>query len=158
MGMLRFPKYRHGQSTPSCDQRCGSLQRLLALLLGTRTLLGAPGLTTRNKKLLGTKGIAIRSKDSTSSCSAVGCRQRRSQVICIQGETGCGKWRAQISQTTRLNPHGAVLALIGSLATSYPLHGNQTLFQLSILLYYLGFVVARRLPVAYAESSNDCKL
>ena len=31
----------------------------------TRTLLGAPGLTTRNKKLLGTKGIASRSKDAT---------------------------------------------------------------------------------------------
>ena len=27
-------------------------------LLGARTLLGAPGLTTRNKKLLGAKGIA----------------------------------------------------------------------------------------------------
>ena len=32
-------------------------------LLGTWTLLGAPGLTSRNKKLLGTKGIAARSKD-----------------------------------------------------------------------------------------------
>ena len=31
--------------------------KLLALLLGARTLLGAPGLTTRNKKLLGAKGI-----------------------------------------------------------------------------------------------------
>ena len=31
---------------------------LLASLLGARTLLGAPGLTARNKKLLGTKGIA----------------------------------------------------------------------------------------------------
>ena len=30
-----------------------------------RTLLGAPGLTTRNKKLLGTKGIATRSKDAS---------------------------------------------------------------------------------------------
>ena len=29
-----------------------------ASLLGARTLLGAPGLTTRSKKLLGTKGIA----------------------------------------------------------------------------------------------------
>ena len=35
------------------------------LLLGAKTLLGAPGLTTRNKKLLGTKGIATRSKDAT---------------------------------------------------------------------------------------------
>ena len=33
-------------------------------LLGTTTLLGAPGLT-RSKKLLGTKGIATRSKDAT---------------------------------------------------------------------------------------------
>ena len=33
---------------------------------GARTLLGAPGLTTRNKKLLGTKGIATMSKDATS--------------------------------------------------------------------------------------------
>ena len=32
-----------------------------ASLLGARTLLGPPGLTTRNKKLLGTKGIATRS-------------------------------------------------------------------------------------------------
>ena len=30
-------------------------------LLGARTLLGAPGLTTRSKKLLVTKGIATRS-------------------------------------------------------------------------------------------------
>ena len=28
-------------------------------------LLGAPGLTTRNKKLLGAPGIATRSKDAT---------------------------------------------------------------------------------------------
>ena len=35
------------------------------VLLGARTLLGAPGLTTSNKKLLGAKGIATRSKDAT---------------------------------------------------------------------------------------------
>ena len=35
--------------------------------LGARTLLGAPGLTTRSKKLLVTKGIATRSKNATSS-------------------------------------------------------------------------------------------
>ena len=36
------------------------------LLLGARTLLGAPGLTTRSKRtLLGAKGIATRSKDAT---------------------------------------------------------------------------------------------
>ena len=39
----------------------------IALLLGARTLLVAPGLTTRNKKLPGAKGIATRSKDATSS-------------------------------------------------------------------------------------------
>ena len=32
--------------------------------LGARTLVVAPGLTTRNKKLLGAKGIATRSKDA----------------------------------------------------------------------------------------------
>ena len=37
-----------------------------ALLLGTRTLQGAPGHTTRNKKLLGDPGIAARSKNATS--------------------------------------------------------------------------------------------
>ena len=34
-------------------------------LLGARTLLGAPGLTIRNKKLLGAPGIATRNKDAT---------------------------------------------------------------------------------------------
>ena len=34
----------------------------VSFLLGARMLLGAPGLTTRNKKLLGAKGIATRSK------------------------------------------------------------------------------------------------
>ena len=34
-------------------------------LLGARTRLGVPGLTTRNKKLLGAKGISTRSKDTT---------------------------------------------------------------------------------------------
>ena len=33
-------------------------------------LLGAPGITTRNKKLLGAKGIATRSKDATSDPSS----------------------------------------------------------------------------------------
>ena len=36
-----------------------------ASLLGARTLLGALGLTTSNKKLLGAKGVATRSKDAT---------------------------------------------------------------------------------------------
>ena len=34
-------------------------------------LLGAPGLTTRSKKLLGAKGIATRSKDATSANESV---------------------------------------------------------------------------------------
>ena len=33
-----------------------------SLLLGARTLLGAPGRTTRNNKLLGAPGITTRSK------------------------------------------------------------------------------------------------
>ena len=40
-------------------------------LLGARTLLGAPGLTTRNKKLLGGPGIATRSRDATRANSKV---------------------------------------------------------------------------------------
>ena len=39
---------------------------LISLLLGARTLLGAPGLNTRSKKLLGAPGIATSNKDSTS--------------------------------------------------------------------------------------------
>ena len=49
--------------------------------VGARTLLGAPGISTRsilttsNKKLLGAKGIATRSKDATQNdlCSAPTC-------------------------------------------------------------------------------------
>ena len=57
-------------SMPTLDSpiylmKCCSLLGMLPL--GARTLLGAPGLTTRNKKLLGAKGIATRSKDATSS-------------------------------------------------------------------------------------------
>ena len=63
------------------------LVALLTLLLGARMLLGAPGLTTSNKKLLLTKGIATRCKElswqaSTQSakshmCSALHVRRRR---------------------------------------------------------------------------------
>ena len=68
-----------------------SIKALLALLLGARTLLGAPGiatrsilatsnkkllgapgLTTRSKKLLGAPGIATRSIDATRSKDATG--------------------------------------------------------------------------------------
>ena len=43
--------------------------RLKGIELGTRTLLGAPGLTTRlgARMLLGAPGIATRNKDATSS-------------------------------------------------------------------------------------------
>ena len=41
------------------------LQGALASLQGARTLLGAPGLTTGNKQPLGASGIATRSKDAT---------------------------------------------------------------------------------------------
>ena len=34
----------------------------MALLLGARTLLGAPGLTTRNKKLLGAHVLTTRAR------------------------------------------------------------------------------------------------
>ena len=50
---------------------------LLALLLGERTLLGAPGiattsiLTTRNKNATCNKGIATRSKDATNGGSSI---------------------------------------------------------------------------------------
>ena len=37
---------------------------LVKSLVAARTLLGAPGLTTRSKKLLVTKGSATRSKDA----------------------------------------------------------------------------------------------
>ena len=66
------------------------LGALLALLLGTRsyqeqrasllearTLLGAPGLTTRNEKLLGTKGIATRSKDATRGAPRLTTRNKK---------------------------------------------------------------------------------
>ena len=36
-------------------------------LLGARTLLGAPGIATRNKDATSNKGIATSSKDATSS-------------------------------------------------------------------------------------------
>ena len=40
---------------------------LLAILLGTRTLLGAKGIATRHKKLLGAPGLSARNKDATRS-------------------------------------------------------------------------------------------
>ena len=46
-----------GAQLPCFRLRSAHLRGLLASLLGTRTLLGAPGHTTGNKKLLGTKGI-----------------------------------------------------------------------------------------------------
>ena len=49
-------------------------------LIGTRTLLEAPGLTTRSKKLLGAPGIATRSKDATTFQSAMA-------MVMSQGQT-----------------------------------------------------------------------
>ena len=40
-----------------------ALQR--SILLGARTLLGAPGIATSSKKLLGAPGLTTRSKDAT---------------------------------------------------------------------------------------------
>ena len=37
------------------------------LTLGARTLVGAPGIATKNKKLLGAPGLTTRSKDATRS-------------------------------------------------------------------------------------------
>ena len=51
-----------GELCSSGKKGCRISGCLLAVLLGARTLLGAPGLTTRNKKLLGAKGIATRNK------------------------------------------------------------------------------------------------
>ena len=50
------------------------LPQFSTLLLGARTLLRAPGLTTRNKKLPGAPGIAIRSKDATKGHPPFGSR------------------------------------------------------------------------------------
>ena len=48
-------------SSEILGKKATSFKRLLV----ARTLLVAPGLTTRSKKLLVTKGIATRSKDAT---------------------------------------------------------------------------------------------
>ena len=46
----------------------GNMRTLLVSKgIAARTLLGAPGLTTRNEKLLGAKGIATRSKELKNS-------------------------------------------------------------------------------------------
>ena len=53
-------------------------------LLGARMLLGAPGLTTRNKKLLEAPGIATRSKDATRNKIANVLRRSWVDVLWIQ--------------------------------------------------------------------------
>ena len=50
------------QATDGTDDLQNDLRKKAATDLGARTLLGAPGLTTRSKTLLGAKGIATRSK------------------------------------------------------------------------------------------------
>ena len=54
-----------GRRGPSESNVWHRESNLLASLLGARTLLGAPGRTTRNKKLLEPAGVATRSKDTT---------------------------------------------------------------------------------------------
>ena len=58
---------QQADAKPGCHPLPGwelaSFCRPMDLHLGARTLLGAPGIATRNKKLLGAKGIATRSKD-----------------------------------------------------------------------------------------------
>ena len=56
---------------------------------GAKTLLGAPGLTTRNKKLLGAPGIATRSKDAT----------RGSYGKCKAPVSHFEVWRIRIEET-----------------------------------------------------------
>ena len=51
-----------------CDRKsCLRLFDQWNIVLGARTLLGAPGIATRNKKLLGAPGLTTRSKDATIS-------------------------------------------------------------------------------------------
>ena len=52
--------------TPGLTTSNKKLLGTRASLLGARTLLVSPGLTTSNKKLLGAKGIATRSKNASS--------------------------------------------------------------------------------------------
>ena len=55
-------------------------QKLLALLLGARTLLGAPGIATRSKDATTLEAIAVRSKKShiRETILSHGLRSRRS--------------------------------------------------------------------------------
>ena len=69
-GWSRTNRIGQGAKTDKSDigSMCGTRtlrSGLLASLLGARKLLRAPGRTTRNKKLLGAKGIATRSKEAT---------------------------------------------------------------------------------------------
>ena len=58
-------KRERERTTPTMVQRSKLFfGHVLDFLPGTRTLLGTPGIATRNKKLLGAKGIATRSKDA----------------------------------------------------------------------------------------------
>ena len=51
-------------ATPNMSKfrKSAEVEIMFSSVLGVRTLLGAPGLTARNKKLLGAPGIATRSK------------------------------------------------------------------------------------------------
>ena len=70
-GPVVLPKPAPKTRSASLPMRAASQQFLVASSCRKTTrskdaMNGAPGLTTRSKKLLGTKGIAIRSKDATN--------------------------------------------------------------------------------------------
>ena len=63
---------------------------------------GAPGLTTNNKKLLGTKGIATRSKDATRSRPPSEAELHRWRMWQVSG-LGCSACLSQRSSEVALN-------------------------------------------------------
>ena len=80
---------------------CGESSHLFAKAFGgsprqhatSKKLLVPPGLTTGNKKLLGKKGIATRSKDTTSSpCCFLPILPGRSVILKVPShEKACGR-------------------------------------------------------------------
>ena len=63
-----------------------SYQGLLPLLLGARTLLGAPGIATRNKKLLGAPALTTRNKKLLGAQ----CKNNAINARCIGSATWPG--------------------------------------------------------------------
>ena len=84
------------------------------MLSGARTLLGAPSLTTGNKKLLRTKGIATRSKDAVRlEAIAIGnCKRAKEELfaqnsqrrLCLHGSEQKDQPRA-----TFTHPDGRIM-------------------------------------------------